>query len=143
MRVFLSLLFAGLALIAQESKIDDKKSSSTHLPKPFVALPTNGFASVADMETFAAHSLHGGGSVEEMTIKGKPVWVMSRSVMLGGSTSEITFLKNVHGKYLAFLAMPITYGEFRVSQNPAGLTVNRFDYSEKRWVDVLAVHSIP
>ena len=72
MKTLISLLFASFALclLAQESKNGEKMPSSVKSPKPFVALPTDGFRSIQEMETFASNSLHGGGSVKEMTLNG-------------------------------------------------------------------------
>src|SRR5215204_188316 len=91
-------------------------TGSPESAKPFSSLPGEGFGSLHQMELSATESLHGGGSVQEMTLQGQPVWVLTRSVARGGSTSEITFFRKTPRGYESFFSMPMTVGEFRANQ---------------------------
>jgi|GEM_PF-4724005 len=147
MKTLTLLLVVGvtICIFAQQSSHSNNTVSSADSSTKFVSLPREGFSfdSIQAMESFAAKSSPGGGSVQEMVVGGQPVFVVTRSVSLGGSTVEITFFKKSFDRYVCFLAMPLSYSEFRVEQVEDGILLSRSEHATKKRVRVLAIYQLP
>ena len=52
-------------------------------------------------------------------------------------------MKQEYGKYKPVFLMPMTIGEFKVEQDGGDVVIKEYDYTNKVYVDVCRISSVP
>ncbi len=97
-------------------------------------LPSAGFKSFAELNSWATTSSFGGGGSQELTLSGKKVFYSLRSVTSGMPTSElILYSLNAKDEIHPFIIVPVQGVEFSVKVEEGEIVVRKYDRMKKKW----------
>lgn len=105
-------------------------------------LPSDGFENEESLYQFAK-SLEPAGAVEKMSVAGETVWILTRTISLGGSTAEFSIYHGRDRRLTPFMIMPLSLGEFKAVQDGAHVSLQKYDYKRKRYDEVFRIMAIP
>jgi len=97
-------------------------------------LPSVGFKSFAELNSWATSSSFGGGGSYELTLSGKKVFYSVRSVTSGVPTSElILYSQNAKDEIHPFIIVPVQGVDFSVKVEEGEIVVRKYDRMKEKW----------
>jgi hypothetical protein len=144
--ILFACICAYCALVNPATGVDNpaagEKNATGARIRKMEPLPSAGFDDEASLDRFASSS-EPAALVEKMKIAGEPVWVLTRTISLGGSTAEFSIYHARNGRVTPFMIMPLSVGEFKAFQEGADLSIRKYDYQRKRYDEIFRMVRIP
>jgi hypothetical protein len=102
-------------------------------------IPQQGFADLAALNEWSGTSSFGGGGMQKLTLGSQDIYYTNRMVTSGLPSTEIVFWKQIKGRFVPCLIMPVRMGAYSATVVGEEIVLKRHLRSDS--IEIMRVRS--